>query len=294
MRNNRFLAALAVAAIPLLASAQQDFSKVEIKTTALRAGTHMLTGAGGNMVASAGADGTFLIDDQFAPLSDKIRVALSALSDKPLRFVVNTHWHGDHTGGNENLGKAGAVIVAHDNVRKRMSVEQLLRGDKIPAAPGAALPVVTFASDLTLHLNGDDVRVQHVEHAHTDGDALVKFEKANVLHMGDVYFNGLYPFIDAESGGSIGGLLAAVDRGLALSNEATLVVPGHGPLSNRAELARYGAMLKNYRDRIAALKAEGRTLAQVIDSKPTAATDALLGKAFIKPDALVTSIYETL
>ncbi|MEO6365571.1 MAG: MBL fold metallo-hydrolase [Luteimonas sp.] len=294
MRNTLFLAALAVAAIPLLASAQQDFSTVEIKTTALREGTHMLTGAGGNMVASTGADGMFLIDDQFAPLSDKIRAALSTLSDKPLRFVVNTHWHGDHTGGNETLGRAGAVIVAHDNVRKRMSVEQLLRGEKIPAAPGAALPVVTFASGLTLHLNGDDVRVQHVEHAHTDGDALVKFEHANVLHMGDVYFNGLYPFIDAESGGSIGGVLAAVERGLAMSNEATLVVPGHGPLSNRAELARYGAMLKGYRDRIAALKAQGRTLAQVIASKPTAATDESLGKAFIKPDELVTSIYETL
>ena len=294
MRNFRLLAALALVAIPLLAVAQQDLSKVEIKASALRGGTHMLTGAGGNMVASTGADGTFLIDDQFAPLSDRIRAALSTLSDKPLRFVVNTHWHGDHTGGNENLGKAGAVIVAHDNVRKRMSVGQLLRGSQVPAAPGAALPVVTFASNLTLHLNGDDVRVQHVAHAHTDGDAVVKFERANVLHMGDVYFNGLYPFIDAESGGGIDGLLAAVEQGLALSDDATLVVPGHGPVSNRAELARYGAMLKGYRERIAGMKAEGKTLAQVIAAKPTAATDALLGKAFIKPDQLVRSIYETL
>lgn len=294
MRNFRLLAALALVAIPLLAVAQQDLSKVEIKASALRGGTHMLTGAGGNMVASTGADGTFLIDDQFAPLSDRIRAALSTLSDKPLRFVVNTHWHGDHTGGNENLGKAGAVIVAHDNVRKRMSVGQLLRGSQVPAAPGAALPVVTFASNLTLHLNGDDVRVQHVAHAHTDGDAVVKFERANVLHMGDVYFNGLYPFIDAESGGSIDGLLAAVEQGLALSDDATLVVPGHGPVSNRAELARYGAMLKGYRERIAGMKAEGKTLTQVIAAKPTAATDALLGKAFIKPDQLVRSIYETL
>ncbi len=293
MRTIR-LAALAIAAIPLLASAQQDFSKVEIKTTALRDGTHMLTGAGGNIVASAGSDGVFIIDDQFAPLSDKIRAAVGKLSDKPLRFVVNTHWHGDHTGGNENLGKAGAVIVAHDNVRKRMSVEQLLLGNKIPASPGAALPVVTFASDLNLHLNGDSVHVQHVAHAHTDGDALVKFERANVLHMGDVYFNGLYPFIDASSGGSIGGLLAAIDSGLALSDDNTIVVPGHGPVSNRSELAAYGAILKGYRDRIAALKTEGKTLAQAIAAKPTAATDDALGKAFIKPDQLVTFIYETL
>jgi len=164
----------------------------------------------------------------------------------------------------------------------------------VPAAPGAALPVLTFGSEASLHLNGDDVRMLHVARAHTDGDALVKFERANVLHMGDVYFNGLYPFIDAESGGSIGGVLAAVDRGLALSDANTIVVPGHGPVSDRAGLAAYGAMLKGYRDRIAALKRKGRTLAQVIAAKPTAATDAALGKAFIKPDALVTSIYNTL
>lgn len=292
MRNLR-LAALAVAAIPLCASAQ-DFSKVEIKTTALRDGTHMLAGAGGNMVASAGDDGVFLIDDQYAPLSGKIRAAVARLSGKPLRFVVNTHWHGDHTGGNEALGKAGAVIVAHENVRKRMSVGQLLRGEQVAPAADAALPVVTFASDVALHLNGDRVRVQHVAHAHTDGDALVKFERANVLHMGDVFFNGLYPFIDAESGGSIDGLLAAVDTGLALSDATTIVVPGHGKVSNRAELAAYGAMLRGYRDRIAAMKADGKTLAQVIAARPTAATDDALGKAFIKPDALVTSIYKTL
>lgn len=294
MHMVRRLAALTIAAIPLLASAQQDLSKVEIKTIALRDGTHMLTGAGGNIVASAGSDGVFIIDDQFAPLAGKIRAAVGKLGDKPIRFVVNTHWHGDHTGGNEEMGKAGAVIVAHDNVRKRMSVGQLLRGDMVPAAPGAALPAVTFAGDLTLHLNGDDVHVQHVEHAHTDGDALVKFEGANVLHMGDVFFNGLYPFIDAESGGSIDGLLAAVDRGLALSDDTTIVVPGHGPASDRAELAAYGAMLRGYRDRIAALKAQGKTLVQVIALKPTAATDEALGKAFIPPAALVTAIYETL
>ncbi|MES2858611.1 MAG: MBL fold metallo-hydrolase [Pseudomonadota bacterium] len=294
MRTFRLLAALAVAAFPLLAAAQQDLSKVEIKTTPLRDGTHMLTGAGGNIVASAGSDGVFIIDDQFAPLAGKIRAAVAKLSDKPVRFVVNTHWHGDHTGGNEEMGKAGAVIVAHGNVRKRMSAGQLLLGNMVPPASGAALPVVTFTADLTLHLNGDEVKVQHVEHAHTDGDALVKFERANVLHMGDVYFNGLYPFIDAGSGGSIGGLLAAIDTGLALSDAETLVVPGHGPVSNRTELAAYGAMLKGFRDRIAAMKAEGKSLAQVIAAKPTASTDEALGKAFIKPQQLVTFIYETL
>lgn len=294
MRSIRLAALAIAAAIPLVAFAQQDFSKVKIKTTALRGGTYMLTGAGGNIVASAGNDGVFIIDDQFAPLAGKIRAAVGKLSPKPLRFVINTHWHGDHTGGNETLGKAGAVIVAHENVRKRMSLGQLLRGQKVAPAPGAALPVVTFTQDLTLHLNGDNVRVQHVARAHTDGDALVKFERANVLHMGDIYFNGLYPFIDASSGGSIGGLLAAIESGLALSDANTLVVPGHGPVGNRAELAAYGAMLKGHRDRVAALKAQGKTLAQVIAAKPTASTDDALGKAFIKPDQLVTFIYETL
>ena len=293
MSSARWIALMLVA-VPLLAQAQRDFSQVEVKSAALREGAYLLTGAGGDMVASAGEDGVFIIDDQFAPLSEKIRAELAKLSDKPLRFVINTHWHGDHTGGNENLGKAGAVIVAHDNVRKRMSVEQLVLGDKVPASPSAALPVVTFSSDVTLHLNGDSVHIWHVAHAHTDGDALVKFERLNVLHMGDIYFNGLYPFIDAGSGGSIGGVLAAVDRGVALSDADTLVVPGHGPVSNRAELAAYGAMLKDYRDRIAALKAEGKTLEQVIALKPTAATDEALGKTFITPEQLVTSIYQTL
>ncbi len=286
--------ALVVLLVPMSALAQRDFSAVEIKSAPLRGGTHILTGAGGNIVASVGTDGVFIIDDQFAPLSDKIVAALAKLSDKPPRFIINTHWHGDHTGGNENFGKAGAVIVAHDNVRKRMSAGQLLRGENVPPASPDALPVVTFASDVSLHLNGDDVHAWHVAHAHTDGDALVKFEKANVLHMGDIYFNGLYPFIDAESGGSIGGLLAAVDRGLALSDRNTIVVPGHGPVSTRTELAAYGAMYKGYRDRIGALKREGKSLEEIIALKPTAATDEALGKTFITPEQLVTSIFKTL
>lgn len=293
MRHARLLV-IAVAAVPLLALAQQDFSKVEVKTTPLRGGTHLLTGAGGNVVASVGDEGVFIIDDQYAPLTDRIVAALAKLSDKPPRFVVNTHWHGDHSGGNENLGKAGSVIVAHENVRKRMGAGQMLLGEKVAPAARVALPVVTFASDLSLHLNGDDVRVWHVAHAHTDGDALVKFEKANVLHMGDIWFNGLYPFIDAESGGDVDGFLAAIDRGLALCDADTIVVPGHGPVSNREALAAYGAMLKVYRDRIAALKRDGKSLEEVIALKPTGATDEQLGKSFIDPAELITSIYNTL
>ena len=290
---HRITLAVALVAAPAFAPAQ-DFSRVQIKATALRGGTHLLTGAGGNIVASVGEDGTWIIDDQYAPLSEKIQAALKSLGDRPLRFVINTHWHADHTGGNEAMGKAGAVIMAHHNVRTRMGTAGTFRGEKRDAAPAGALPVVTFADGLGLHLNGDHVSARHVAHAHTDGDVLVKFEKANVLHMGDIYFNGLYPFIDLESGGGIDGFLAAIRAGLEMSDADTLVVPGHGPVSNRAGLAAYGDMLQAYRDAIAAMKREGKSLQQVIAAKPTAATDEALGKAFIKPDQLVTSIYNSL
>lgn len=282
---------LALLAAPVAA---QDYSKVQVKATALRGGTHLLTGAGGNIVASVGDDGAWIIDDQFAPLADRILAALKVIGDKPLRFVINTHWHGDHTGGNEAMGQAGAVVMAHHNVRTRMGTAGMFRGEAREASPKGALPVVTFADGLSLHLNGDHVQARHVPRAHTDGDVLVKFEAANVLHMGDAYFNGLYPFIDLESGGSIDGYIAAVRTGVSMSDASTIVVPGHGPVSNRAELVAYGDMLQRYRDAIATMKRDGKSLQDVIAARPTAATDEALGKAFIKPDALVTSIYNSL
>jgi cyclase len=281
---------------PSAAVAQQDFSKVEVKTTALRGGTHLLVGAGGNMVASAGEDGTFLIDDQYAPLNDKISAALAALGHPPLRFVINTHWHGDHTGGNEAFGKQGSVIIAHANVRKRMSSEQFIAAfeRKVEPAPAKAWPVVTFTDGITLHLNGDDVEVIHVANAHTDGDALVRFHNANLLHMGDTWFNGGYPFIDLSSGGSIDGYIAALERGLALSDAQTMIVPGHGPLGDRTGLQAYRDLLKGARDRIVAAKAAGKTKAQTIAAKPTAESDATYGKGFIKPDQFVGFVYDSL
>lgn len=305
MRAHRYLSLLlpVLACLPLPALAQgRDFSAVEIETTALRGSTHLLTGAGGNVVASVGEDGAFLIDDQFAPLTDKLRAALTRIDAEhglPVRFVINTHWHGDHTGGNQNFGQAGAVIIAHDNVRERMSAEQFdasLQGASAQSQESAeaALPVVTFAEGVTLHFNDDAVRVLHVANAHTDGDALVKFETANVLHMGDTWFNGGYPFIDLDSGGSIDGVLAAVARGLTLSDADTIIVPGHGAVGDRAALAAYGKMLQGYRDAIAAMKADGQPLPEVIAAKPTAATDAELGGGFIAPDELVTAIYKSL
>lgn len=277
-------------------SAAQDFSKVEIKSVPLREGTHLLTGAGGNMVASAGEDGTFLIDDQYAPLNEKISAALAKLGRMPLRFVINTHWHGDHTGGNEAFGKAGAVIVAHANVRKRMSTEQFIVAfeRKVPASPAAALPVVTFTESVTLHLNGDEVSVIHAANAHTDGDALVKFARANVLHMGDTWFHGGYPFIDLGSGGSIDGLIAAIDRGLALSDAQTLIVPGHGQVGDRAKLQAYRDTLATARERIATLKAAGRSRDEVVAATPTAEWDEAWGKGFIKPAQFVGFVYDSL
>lgn len=278
------------------ARAQQDFSKVEIKTESLAPGLAMMTGAGGNLGVSFGADGVFLVDDQYAPVTDKIRAAVKVLSDKPIRFVVNTHWHGDHTGGNENLGQAGTLIVAHDNVRVRMSTEQFLSafGETVPPSPAVALPVVTFDQAVTFHLNGEEIHGFHVEHAHTDGDTIVHFRKADVVHMGDVFFNGMYPFLDVDSGGSIDGLIAAVDRVLAMSKDATRIVPGHGPLASRTDLAAYRAMLQGVRDAVAPHVAAGKSLADTQAAKPSAPWDAKWGGGFMKPEPFVSTVYNSL
>jgi cyclase len=296
MRQRIRLFSLGFLLCPALAIAQQDFSKVEVRSTPLRENLHLLTGAGGNMVASTGVDGTFLVDDQYAPLNEKIVATLSKIGRLPLRFVINTHWHGDHTGGNEAFGKSGAVIVAHANVRKRMSSEQFIAAfdRKVEPSPSAALPVVTFTESIALHLNGDDVEVIHVENAHTDGDALVRFRNANVLHMGDTWFNGAYPFIDLSSGGSIDGFLRALDLGLKLSDGETVIVPGHGAVSDRATLQTYRDMLQAARARIAALKASGKSKEATIAAKPTAQWDAVYGNGFIKPDKFIGFVYDSL
>ena len=191
----------------------------------------MLMGAGGNLGLAVGNDAVFLIDDQYAPLTPKIQAAIAAITRKPVQFVLNTHWHGDHTGGNERFAEAGALIVAHDNVRKRMSSEQFLDFFKmrVEPSPRAALPLVTFGADVTFHINGDEVMALHCPAAHTDGDAIVHFRRADVIHMGDIYFNYLYPFIDKSSGGSADGVIAAVDRALALATDRTKIIPGTRP-----------------------------------------------------------------
>ena len=284
MKQLLAIAAFALAALP--APAQQDFSKVEIKATKLTGTTYMLTGAGGNIGLSAGEDAVFVIDDQFAPLTPRILAAIAAITPKPVKFVLNTHWHFDHTGGNENLGKAGAIIVAHHNVRKRMSTDQVIEfiNMKTRPDPQEALPVLTFSADMTFHINGEEVRAIHMPNAHTDGDSVVHFTGSDVVHMGDIYFNGFYPFIDAESGGSADGVVAACDKVLAFVTDKTRIIPGHGPLSNAAELKAYRDVVATVSSRVKALVAQGRTLEEIKAAGVSKEFDEKWGKGFIKSE----------
>jgi cyclase len=258
----------------------QGFEGVEIQAEQIGPGVYMLTGRGGNLGLLVGADGAVLIDDQFAPLTDKIVAAVAKVSEKPVRFVINTHWHGDHTGGNENLGKAGAVIVAHGKVRERMSTDQVqaLFNRTVPASPKDALPVVTFETGLTLHLNGNTLDVFHVEPGHTDGDSIIHFVEANAFHMGDAYVNGSYPIIDISSGGRLEGMIAAHDRILAMAKPDAKLIPGHGKLSNVAELRETRDMLVTVRDRVKAAIAAGKSADQLVADKPLADLDAKWGQ----------------
>ena len=273
-----------------------DFSKVEIKVVPVAGGVSMLVGQGGNIGVTSGKDGTFLIDDQFAPLLPKIRAAVKTLGDAPIRFVVNTHFHGDHTGGNALLGESGAVIIAQENVRKRLGIERVnpQTKERTPPQPPSAWPLVTYLDGVTLFLNGDELEVTHVLRAHTDGDSIVRFKKANVVHMGDVFFNGNYPFIDVDSGGSVDGVIAAVDRVLPTIDAGTKVIPGHGALGTKADLQAYRDVVAAIRDRVKALIAQGKTLDQVIAAKPTAQWDGKWGKGFMGPDVFVSFVYRSL
>lgn len=280
--------------LPTATLADDQFKDVEIKTQKAGNGVYMLTGHGGNLGVSAGPDGVFLIDDQFAPLTEKITAAIATLSDKPIQFVLNTHWHPDHTGGNENHGNSGSVIMAHDNVRKRLSVDNFIEMFQMdaPAMGKAGLPVITFSDALTLHLNNDEILVTHVENAHTDGDAVIFFKQANVIHTGDTYFAGMYPFIDSNSGGSVEGALKAIQEMLAMADENTVIIPGHGPMSNKSGLTAYSDMLQTISDRIRTLVNKQASLEQVQASRPTQDYDKIYGDGFIKNEAFVEMLYQ--
>ena len=258
--------------IPLVA--QRDWDVVEIRTVPLGGGVYMLMGSGGNIGLSVGEDGAFIIDDQFAPLTEKIKAAIAEVTDRPVEWVLNTHWHGDHTGGNENFGGSRALIVAHDNVYKRLNPAEFadLVG-RSQQAPDAALPVVTFDRTMTFHWNGEDVHAFHVEYAHTDGDVIIHYRGSDVYHMGDTFFNGRYPFIDVESGGNVDGLIAAADLILRMSGSGTRIIPGHGELATRDELWVYREMLSTVRDRVAQLIRDGKSQNEAVAANPTADLD---------------------
>jgi len=278
------------------APAQQlpDFDKVEMQVIPVASGIYMLVGSGGNLGVSAGDEGVFLVDDQYAPLHPKIIAAVGKISSKPIRFLVNTHWHWDHTGGNELIGKAGVLIVAHDNVRRRMSTEQFTEyfNRTSPPSPKAALPVVTFNDTVTFHYNGEEIHAFHVAPAHTDGDSVIHFRRANVVHTGDL-FTATYPFIDLSSGGSINGFIAAADQILKLVNPQTKIIPGHGPLSSPQDLQYHRDMLVTIRDRVLSQLRSGRTVEQVIASKPTAEFDEKK-RGGRTPEDFVKMVYQSL
>lgn len=270
------------------AFALQDMSKVEIKTEQVAPGVAVLFGAGGNIGVSYGEDGTILIDDQFAPLTEKIQTAVSTLGAQPVKFLVNTHWHYDHTGGNENLGKANALIMAHDNVRVRMAAGQ---GNQKPAAK-VALPVVTYADGLKLHLNGEEVRVMHMPAGHTDGDSIVHWTKSNVIHMGDLFFLRMsFPFVDASSGGNVRGIVAAADKVLAIADDQTKIIPGHGPVATKADLQQYRNMVAEIVAKVETGIKAGKTLEQIKAGRP-ADGYGVNPTGFITADKFVETVFD--
>src|SRR5437763_3511380 len=271
----------------------QDFSKVEMKVQKVAGSVYMIEGAGGNIGASVGDDGIVVVDDEFRPLAEKIEAALKGIADKPVKFVLNTHWHGDHTGGNPHFGEK-APIIAQENVRKRLASGGKTRFGEVKPAEKVALPVITFENDVTVHLNGEDIRAIHVPNGHTDGDSVIFFPKANVVHMGDDFFNGgMFPFIDIDSGGSVQGMIAGGEKVLAETPDDVKIIPGHGPLGTKDDLRKFITMLKETSAAVAAGIKQGKTLDQLKQEKILAKWDAY-GQSFIKTDVFVEILYASL
>ena len=277
-----------------LVSAQgPDFSKVEIKAQKVAEGVYMLTGAGGNIGVSVGEDGIVIVDDQYAPLAPKIQAALKGISDKPVRFVLNTHYHGDHTGGNADFGKAGSTIIAHENVRKRLTEGYTIArfGMNEPPASKEALPVITFDQSATVHLNGEDIRALHFPNGHTDGDSVIFFPKANVVHMGDDFVTYGFPFVDVEHGGSVSGMIAGDEKILSMVPADAKFIPGHGALCTGDDVRKFISMMKETRAIVADAVRKKMTVEKMKANKILAKYEEQYGKGFIKTDDWVDTLY---
>jgi glyoxylase-like metal-dependent hydrolase (beta-lactamase superfamily II) len=290
----KFLLLTVVLLFAVSARAQTDFSKVEIKATKVAGNVYMLEGSGGNIGVSVGDDGLLIVDDQFAPLADKIRAALKGLADKKLRFILNTHWHGDHTGGNVAFGPE-ATIIAHDNVRKRLATEQksAVFNRTTPPSPKEALPVITFNNSLSVHFNGEEIRVIHFPQGHTDGDSVIFFSSSNVVHLGDDFFAGRFPFVDLESGGTVEGLIKNIGELIEKIPAGAKLIPGHGPISTLDDLKSYHRMLQQTTEIVRQKIAAGKTVDQ-IKTEGLPAEWAPWGAGFIKTDRWVETIYKSL
>jgi glyoxylase-like metal-dependent hydrolase (beta-lactamase superfamily II) len=276
----------------------EDKPKLSFSSTEVAPGIFMLMGVGGftggNIGLSVGADGVVMIDDSMPPMLDIMKTAISTVTDQPVDYLINTHVHGDHTGNNATMGEDGAIIVAHKNLRINMLTKGVNTPDGKKPAPKSALPVITFSKEISFHLNGEDAEVFHVDNAHTDGDAVIFFKSANVIHSGDAFFNGMFPFIDLDNGGSVDGYIAAQKKIISLSNDNTKIIPGHGPLSNKKELQQAVAMLIDSRALIAALKAKGQTEDQVVKTNPLAKYHDHWNWQFITTEKMTRQVYKSL
>jgi glyoxylase-like metal-dependent hydrolase (beta-lactamase superfamily II) len=283
----------APSAADMLASVRAQKGTVPIEAQKLADNLTLLSGPGGNVVVLNGPDGKFVVDTFLLPAWPKLKERLDGISNAPLKFVIDTHWHFDHTDNNALLHAAGATVLAHENTKKRMSEPHDLPvfGLHFDPSPAEALPQQTFATSHKLEANGETLALQHLAPAHTDTDIYVHFQKANVIHMGDTFFNGMYPYIDSSTGGKIGGMIAAADKVLPLAGNYTKIVPGHGPVGNKADLAKFREMLVTTRDRVQKLKSAGKSVQEAVAEEPLADLDAAWGKGMLNSDLFVQVVY---
>lgn len=282
--------------VDAVAAFRAQMASVPIQAQSLAENLTLLSGPGGNVVVLNGRDGKVVVDTFVSPAWPKFKETLDGLGEAPLKFVIDTHWHFDHTDNNAALHAAGATVLAHENTKKRMSEphELAVLGLKFPPSPAAALPQQTFKSTHKLQANSETLALAHIPPAHTDTDVYIHFQKANVLHMGDVFFNGFYPFIDGGTGGSVSGMIAGANKILALADKDTRIVPGHGPLGNKADLARFRDMLSTARDHVEKLKSSGKSIEEAVAAKPLADLEPVWGKGLFNSDVFVRIVYVTL